>query len=433
MNNKNKNKNGQNRPANPSNRRPNPKSKRSNNQVANSSSTTSAVQRRIRANSSQVPRPNLRVTQLMDVAYARCRLDPFNAGPSMGIPDSNASNKLVFDHRSVEDFTVSNGSVSIIIAPTTPNGSYFKPDAAAGGVLTLGTSITQASTFGNTENWIPGNYYQDILSPSNTPMDPRNNAPHPISNKVRLVGVGWRLITTSPASNVNGIVEVITSDCANDSREINSVALQQLTANDANGLIYAVGAVDNFYVNFDASSRYQATTSKTVQLRPEMQPQGVLKHSGPYLWETIHESPILPIVGSSNRVFVSERTGVGYGGLYQWDSAFSITRLRINCGNACTFRLETVACVEYVIAPNSPFSRLALPKTKVDSRSVELVDAAIANMPAAATPTQTTSFLSKLFSAVSKSAGSVGAMFGPLGATIGSSVSMITDALSNIL
>lgn len=407
-----------------------------NNQAVRRNNNISSVQRSLQVRKSGMLSPNMRAAKIVDIAYARCRLDPFNSGPSMGLPDSNATPKLVFDHRSVQDFSV-NGNASLLILPTLPFGACIKPDTTVANNINIeGAGIVQLTSAANVASWIPINWYQDAVPADNTTMSPTSILTS-ISSKLRVVGVAYRLICTSPSINISGIVETVDSEMTVGSREINAVAVQQTNPNEANPVTWTAGTVDIRMVNMNLGERVQATVPKTVQQRPEVQPQGILKHSGPYMWDEIHESPIVPVSGfANNGAFFTFGAGTNFqkfGAVTCWADGFSVKRIRISTPQSVSFRLETLVCVEYVLTPNSPFARIATPRTKVDSRSVELVDTAISAMPASVTPGQTVSFINKFLRTISQAAPIAGAPFGPTGIAIGTSVSAISDALANIL
>jgi len=408
-----------------------------NNQVANSNGGTAAVQNRLRMRNSRLVRPKTNTRNILDMGYARCRLDPFNAGTSMGIPDSNAERKLVFDHRGVSDIVV-NGSASILITPTLPFGGCIKPDSSTANTISIdGEGITQATTNGLSYSWIPLCWYNDIVPTTNPTLVPGSIGANPISNKCRLAGIGFRLIPTSPAVDIGGIVEVVDSELAVEHTQINSVGATQTNASEGNPQVSGQGTINTMQVDMLQQERVQATVTKTVQMRPETMPQGVLKHAGQYLWQTIDENPVMAI-SSVEPLRAFHTFGAGpkagtFGCLYLWDSSFSVKRIRITTPKAVSFRLEIIACVEYVISPSTPFARLATIKPKVDTISVDIVDSAIASMPAAVTPNQNLSVINKLLSVVAKTAPIAGSVFGPTGMAIGSGVAGITDAIANIL
>jgi len=408
-----------------------------NNQVANSNGGTAAVQNRLRMRKSRLIRSTPNINHILDVGYARCRLDPFNAGTSMGIPDSNAERKLVFDHRGVSDIII-NGSASILITPTLPFGGCIKPDSTTTNTVYVdGESINQATTSGLSYNWVPLAWYNDIVPITNPTLVPSSIGTNPISNKCRLAGVGFRIIPTSPAVQIGGIIEIVDSELAVEHTQINSVAFTQSNSNEGSPQTQAIGTVNTMQVDMSQAERVQATVTKTVQMRPETMPQGVLKHAGQYLWTTIDENPVTAISSTEpNKAFHSFGAGPKsgtFGCIYLWESNFSVKRIRITTPSALAFRLEVIACVEYIISPTTPYARLATVKPKVDTTSVNIVDSALASMPAAVTPNQNLSIVSKLLNLVSKTAPIAGAAFGPSGIAIGSGVAGLTDAIANIL
>lgn len=407
------------------------------NQAARRPNTLASVQNTLTSNSRGVSRPDMGNKAILDIPYARCRLDPFNSGPSMGLPDSNAIRKLVFDHRAAQDFVV-NGSASILILPILPFGAAIKPDTTTAGTITInGSAVTQATSAAINYRWIPICYYPDTIPTDNDNMNPSNTSTHPISSRLRIVGVAYRLVTTSPATSVAGIIQVVSAELPTEMPQVNPIAIETTDPNEGGSVVFAANTVDALMVDTNLSERFQAIVPGTVQMRPEQQPQGVLRHAGPYMWGTMHESPYLPISGQSNgQAFFTHGGGenVGkYGAVSYWDSTFNATRLRITTPSSVAFRLETVVCVEYVMNANSPFARIATPPVKVDTRSVEAVDIAVAKMPAAVTPQQNQNFIQKFIRSVAAAAPIAGMAFGPTGGAIGSGVAAITDALANLL
>lgn len=418
-------------------RRRQAKSTRGNNQAVNRSNTINSVQSGLRTTGRNNVRTNFRNAKVVDIGYARCRLDPFNSGPSMGLPDSNATNKLVFDHRSVQDFIV-NGSASLLILPTLPFGAAIKPDTAATNTITIdGSNYTQATTSGQSINWIPIAYYNDMIPGGAINLSPTDNITPVISSRCRIVGVGYRLTCTSPSTSIAGIIEVCDSEIAVEDRQYNDITTTMTNGGDGAGIQWQAISIETAKVNMQLNERFQATISRTTQFRPEMCPQGVLKHAGPYLWKNIPERPTVPVssynYGNCFFTFGGGANVGKYGTVFEWDSSYSAKRIRINSPSPVSYRLETVICVEYILAPNNPFSRIATPKVKVDTKSVELVDAAIASMPSAVTPAQNNSFVNRFFATVSKAAPIVGGGFGPAGMAIGTGVAAITDAIANLL
>jgi hypothetical protein len=163
-----------------------------------------------------------------------------------------------------------------------------------------------------------------------------------------------------------------------------------------------------------------------------MNPQGILTHAGPYEFSDIGTRTVLPLLGST-QTFMANIPGSLVGAVWQWDDHFNVTRIRITAGQAVSYRLETIACVEYVLNPNTAFSRVSLPSPPASPMSVLAVDSAIAKVPAATTAAQSESIIQRLLRGAAKVAPIVGSIFGPEGTLIGGGVSAITSALAEIL
>lgn len=419
------------------------RSSKGNNGVYLSNNTTNAVQTRLRNQGRNTMVSKVRAKKNIDVNYARCRLTPFTAGSSNGIPDFCAAGKLVFDHRGAEDFTV-NGSASLLILPTLPFGAAIKPDGATAGIVNIaGNSVTQATTHDKARSWIPISWYPDTIPTANPNVAPNSEQEPPISSKIRIAGVGFRLVCTSPASEIAGIVEVVDSEMTVQGRERTPfTAIYQTNASEGSQGSFASN-VDVNYVNMSNVERNQAIVAKTVQMRPEMQPQGVLKHTGPYDWKAYESSPLLTVSEVRDGIQATEAWayftyGMGvnstkYGSVFVWDSSFDVKRIRITTPRAVSFRLETIICCEYVLPATNPYARIATKRTTHDSASVELVDQAISNMPAAVSTTGSTNYLNKFLKAVSVGAPFVGSIFGPEGTAVGLMVSELSETLNQIL
>lgn len=408
-----------------------------NNQVVNSNGSTAAVQNRLRNNNRRTMVSKIPRQSILDVGYARCRLNPFNAGTSMGIPDSNAERKLVFDHRGTADFSV-NGNASIIILPTLPFGACIKPDSSAASIIVVdGDTITQSTTNNQPWSWVPMAFYNDVISTNNTQINSTIIGTNAISNRSRIAGVGFRLLPTSPAVDISGIIEIVDSELAVEQAQFNNVSVIATNASEGTQTTWNQATMNIMQIDMTSAERYQTTVAKTVQMRPEMMPQGVLKHAGPYLWQTTDEQPTMAVSSiDTTKSFFTYGTGTKsttFGNVYNWDSSFSVKRIRITTPKVVSFRLEVIACVEYIIANNTPYARLATAKPKVDTVSVGIVDTALASMPAAVSPSQNEGVVNKLLRAVSVAAPIAGSLFGPAGAAIGAGVAGITDAISNVL
>jgi len=311
--------------------------------------------------------------------YAVSRINPFGTDRALPLPDIGSAKRLVFNHRAVTDFQV-NGTVSICIIPSIPWGAIAKPDTATAGVLIInGVAVTQPTSSATSRNWIQLARFNDLTPTSNPLMDPRILTPPPISNKYRITSVGWRLVCTSPALSIGGVIEVVDCEQTIYDPNPNNLAITTQTQNDVAGTTFAANTITVQEHNFSAVDRYQATTDKTVQLRPEMNPTGVLKHSGPYLWKTIDEYPIMPLTAEGAPLFV-DFAPVFFATYFGWDSGFNVARLRIYGANV-SYRLEVITTIEYVINPNSPFSRVIGPQITVDEAALALADLSVSQVP----------------------------------------------------
>lgn len=406
---------------------------RGNNMASRRPVTTNTVQNGLRSQGGSKMPLSVIGKDFLDVGYARCRLDPFNAGPSLGLPDADATNRLVFDHRSVTDFSVT-GTASILILPALPITACIKPDSVtAGNIIVNGASVVQASSATQTVNWVPMGLIRDLMVAPNQYLDPQVAGAHPISQRCRLIGMAWRIVPLSPSTEINGLIETVVSELSVSEQAVNTGIVGFTDQNDTNGATWPVGSIWTARVNMPAAERYQNTTSKTVQMRPETSPQGVLKHTGPYNFKAIPEQPIVPVPAETQaKAFFSVLGGVINPAIWYWDSGFNVTRIRITAPRSCSYRLETMACVEYVPNPGTPFSRVSMPRPKTNTPTVEIVDRAIADSPAATTQPHANSIINRVLDIATKAARGARALPGPYGVIAGA-VSEITDALNRTL
>lgn len=405
-----------------------------------SANTTAGVQRALRSRQVAISRPKKNNQLNVDFGYARCRLDPFRAGPSRGIPDMVASRKLVFDHRGAANITV-NGDASIIIVPTLPWGALIKPDSPGNGIITVnGTSVNQdAFVSSNVFTWVPCCRYNDFVPPANIDQVPTVISEPVISGRVRVVGVSFRLMPTSPATTIAGTVEIMDQELTTTPSKVNPVAITVYTPNGASAGTLATGTIDVLPVQLTTAERYQQLVPNSVVHRLESSPCGILKHSGPYVFGDIPLCPYIPIVDQNNAndtlplISSDPQAATRFGSVWYWDHSFSCKRIKISTPSAQSFRLETMICVEYILSNSNPFARVAQPSPTPNPGTVTMVDHAIASMPAAVPDREMPGVFNKFLKAVSAGAPLAGAVFGPAGAAVGGAVAGLSEALTLLL
>lgn len=404
-----------------------------------SSSTTAGVQSALRARQIATNRPKKNRQLNVDFGYARCRLDPFRAGPSRGIPDMVATRKLVFDHRGAANITV-NGDASVIIVPTLPWGALIKPDAT-GNIITInGVSINQdIATSGNVINWVPCCRYNDYVPTANIDQVPTIIADPVVSSRIRVVGVGFRLMPTSPATTIAGTVEIMDQELTLTTPKINSTAITVYNPSGVSSGTLGVGTIDILPVQLTTSERFQQLVPNTVVHRLESSPTGILKHSGPYVFGDVPNTPFIPIIDQNNAndnltmITSDPLSATRFGSVWYWDPSFSTKRIKISTPSQQSFRLETMICVEYILSNSNPFARVAQVSPTPNPGTVAMVDHAIANMPAAVPDREMPGVFNKFLKAVSAGAPLAGAVFGPAGAAVGGAVAGLSEALTLLL
>jgi len=369
----------------------------------------------------------------LDIPYARCRLDPFHSGPSMGLPDVSAAGKLVFDHRGTTDFTVK-GSVDILILPSTPYGACIKPNGSQVDTLNIaGTNINQGANFNSVNNWVPICPMTELFV---SDMAPSALSNHPIGCKIRHVGVAFRLTCTSSAFTANGIIEIDDSEMTAGTKEINATPVSIYDYSYGNPTTFPINSIDVRQMGFPTSERIQTTTYTTAQLTPKSVIQGVSKHVGAYNWDTIHDSGIVLTTNPIDRSLFSYGnllvTTGHFGTVWSYDDSFLLKRIRIT-GENVSYRLETMHCVEYLPSPGAIRRLPSTRSNNVDIESIAYVDKAVSSSPTAFTQSDNASYLRRFIGAISKFALPIGSLFGPEGMAAGGIVSTVSNYLQKVL
>lgn len=397
------------------------------------------VQNSLNSRTKRTPLPK-QIASLFDSMYARCRLDPFNASGSNGIPDSTSNRKIVYDHRAFTTINIlGTTTLDVLILPTLTFGAAIRcstPNAVSifGNGGSSGSNLNSTSFF---PICIPPEY-DALAKASYGPLSAKENPFQ--SGYFRVVTVGYKITYTGKPTEASGSVMVtscpvsLTPDPVIDVEPADVIIWP--TFNSAS-LGYTL---NNITANMVDPTLLNNATQETLLVRPDQGVKGVLKTNNSALvskpWFT---QPVLPYYtfddsGTTKSAALFGRTAItnGYTGfLYGYDGRFNPTIATYNGLSAGTSLLvEVITCVEYYPEPQSTYSKLAKANTKSSEQTINLVEKVLADAPAATT-FNSPSLYSKFLSTVNVISKRTAPLLGPY-SFIANAVSDISGDLANL-
>jgi len=322
---------------------------------------------------------------------------------SDGIPDGNASPKVVIDHRAFADVTVgSSGGFQIRMQPVPNLPTLIQPLAKDNSDRTFAvnglTIPTGAVTFGqdfwttfiSPPEWAPYNATNPLGAAAGDGTAPEIANPYN-AVKFRIVSCALRIIYTGTSMNASGVIVVH----RNRATYTYGGGLNQSTVSgfySSSGTIVPLGpyAARNFFV-----SRYDLNDSSTIidrttqTFRPEVSVLALMtRSSDSYQHYPLYPVKVLPLDTATYKpvissLFNNSPTFSNVPAFVGYDDDWENTIVMITGAQAGTsFRVELNLCVEYVPAQNSTFQALAKPSKLAKAPALKTAEKKIAQVPA---------------------------------------------------
>jgi len=363
------------------------------------------------------------VSAALDMEYAMCRLSPLTHSGGSGLNDGSIGNKLIVECRMFCDLTIGTSlGFCIMIVPWSPYSVLIKPNGTAAGVqMTVdGVAISQGVN-GNNPNfgWIPACITQGVNQAN---VGVLAGGIMTAGAQMRLVSQSWKLIPTSTANSISGLITVSSSSIGlTNQGENNNIVTTSAYSDDSTVLFTnAAQSVTSYYANF-FSPMSQAPAGTTMKCRPESVCHGVLRHkSKTYAYQDIEQSTVL--VTSSNGTFANFIGGAPISstnpGLNFYDKDWeSIIILGTTQTAGNSFQLEVSQCFEIEVSMGSPFVPFAKQPGRNNEVTAKLCDEYLSTAPVMLSGQE--SHFKNFLNFVSGAAPLIGSALGPIGATVG--------------
>lgn len=333
----------------------------------------------IQSNLMMAPRPP--PMSAKSLPYLMCRLYPFEAKPSNGIPDGDNIKKIVIDHRAYSTITVgTSGNFVLKFVPWLPHTALFKSSASAGflinGVAASGLAITSTAGW-----WQPAVTYPEYATYLTASGSRSTEISNPyLCTKFRIVTMAAKITYVGAPTSATGTVTVYDDPIQYiDDRLINDITVEYgATSTSANTVM--ISRVDQATVQASLSSQtYVSRTDIPVLIRN--------KHMGDkYDWRVTTPTKVYPVdtTQMAGPAYVSNLTGpIDYCGLLGFDPQWvPATALFEGATVGTTFRVETIICVEYQPGVASDAYRLAKESPK-DNTQTTIVQTQVKQTPTA--------------------------------------------------
>lgn len=305
--------------------------------------------------------------------YLACRYAPFENSGSNGVPDGNGRNTTLRDYYSAFDIVTDSSGCDIVVVPWIPVQSLITSGAVGGKVTVNGTTFTRPP---NAPAGLPiwGAHTSNTLSRlGNDPEQRAPNLDHFISSG-RVITVGYRLIYTGKASSCEG---TLTADMYSTKVDVVETSHVKIVRYLYEGVPspdpYAADSARIASIDLDVSSSNLSPTS--VVTRPEHGLQGVLSRrtsAKNSTFKPYHELGIIPVYDTrdrSNTDLIAITASPSYTAPYctgvstcptvsLFDDDFNVARIRIRTGEANSYRLEVMTCVQFEQSPSFPLISL---------------------------------------------------------------------------
>nr|APG76176.1 hypothetical protein 2 [Beihai noda-like virus 9] len=307
--------------------------------------------------------------------YLACRYAPFeHGGGAIGVPDGNGRNTTLRDYFTAMDIKTDDIGCDIVIVPWIPIQTLITPAKVGGKVVVDGQTFTRPANTGRGLPIYSAHCSATIAQLGNDPEKADTNAQHHIASG-RIITVGYRLIYTGKAASCEG---TLTADLFSTKVDLVETSHKDIgrynydgTLASPNYLAENLARVANVEMDLQSSN----LTPTTVVTRPEHGLQGVLARrttSKANAFKPYHELGIIPIYDDRsstnsdvksitaspdyNAPFCTGRTTCPTVSLF--DDDFNVVRIRVRTGEANSYRLEVMTCVQFEQGPGFPLISL---------------------------------------------------------------------------
>lgn len=299
--------------------------------------------------------------------YLACRYSPFD-GHSSGVPDGNGRNLTLRDYYTAFDISCDESGFDAVIVPWVPIQALIRP-GKPGGIVNINGNPYKSPV--DATVW-SANGSKQIASLGARPDSMDGNGDNHIASG-RIVTVGYKLIYTGRASTCEGTIQADLFPQKLDLVETNAGEIKRwLWDGNQATTSWPTNSVKVANMDFDVLSDALAPT--TVVSRPEHGLTGVLSRrtsAKTNTFKPFYELGLVPIQDFGTP-FGSYTTFTAYPAIANdsyhnntrcptvslVDDDFNVVRLRVRTGNANTYRLEVLTCVQFEQTPSFPLLSL---------------------------------------------------------------------------
>jgi len=337
------------------------------------------------------------------LSYAKCRLDPTMSGEAIGIPDSDATRKIVVDYRTYADVTLpasASAPFYVLTAPLMGNGCV---GTRCFNNYTVSNAAYQSTVAGN--GALPGTlsgffpacpapewFAWQISAPGLTQKPtPYSSDGSTGMSKARMVSCTTKIYYTGTAMNCAGTL--VTSEVVIGSTYTPALNLSAYTTFSLiDGTTTNIAGYLNTVDQINGALTVATYLPDSVANKMEVGVRTDLQHcSGPYQWRSVQpNSTVLLSEYVGNPVsFWAANPSTAYGhnwgtAWYDFDWTSSLTTIT-NFTPSTTIRIENYVCFEIALEMSSPFYRLAKETQMGDDATVAKI-ASVARMIPSALP-----------------------------------------------
>nr|QYF49894.1 MAG: hypothetical protein 2 [Jiangsu sediment noda-like virus 1] len=316
--------------------------------------------------------------------YLACRYSPFE-GHSQGVPDGNGRNLTLRDYYTAFDISCDESGFDAVIVPWVPMQALIRPGRPGSTMNINGNPYTSPAS---TDVW-SANGSKTIAALGARPDSMTGNGDNHIASG-RIVTVGYKLIYTGRASTCEGTIQADLFPQKLDLVETNAAAVKRWLWNGTQATTdWPANTVKVANMDFDVLSDSLAPT--TVVTRPEHGLTGVLSRrtsSKNNTFKPFYELGLVPIqdFGTPSGTYTSFTAYPAIADdsyhnnprcptVSLIDDDFNVVRIRVRTGNAVTYRLEVLTCVQFEQTPSFPLLSLTQGPTHREEAVLERDDA----------------------------------------------------------
>nr|QYF49962.1 MAG: hypothetical protein 2 [Heilongjiang sediment noda-like virus 3] len=316
--------------------------------------------------------------------YLACRYSPFE-GHSQGVPDGNGRNLTLRDYYTAFDISCDESGFDAVIVPWVPMQALIRPGRPGSTMNINGNPYTSPAS---TDVW-SANGSTTIAALGARPDSMTGNGNNHIASG-RIVTVGYKLIYTGRASTCEGTIQADLFPQKLDLVETNAAAVKRWLWNGTQATTdWPANTVKVANMDFDVLSDALAPT--TVVTRPEHGLTGVLSRrtsSKNNTFKPFYELGLVPIqdFGTPSGTYTSFTAYPAIADdayhnnprcptVSLIDDDFNVVRIRVRTGNAVTYRLEVLTCVQFEQTPSFPLLSLTQGPTHREEAVLERDDA----------------------------------------------------------